>query len=158
MNYWILLNNDKLGPMPIEEVLKLPLTPDTLVWRKGLASWQRAADIPELSGRFSPIAPVQEIPVETVRAQPQPNTMGLQSGRPPKPRTYIGWSIASLLLCCWLPSIVALVYGIQVSSKYDSGDYAGAGKASERASLWLIISIVAGLVAAPFTILISMMM
>lgn len=158
MNYWILLNNDKLGPMPIEEVLKLPLTPDTLVWRKGLASWQRAADVPELSGRFSPIPTAQELPVETVRAQPKPSTPGLQSSRPPKPRTYLGWSIASLLLCCWLPSIVAVVYATQVSSKYDSGDYAGAEKASESASLWLIISIVTGLVSAPFTILMSMMM
>lgn len=76
---------------------------------------------------------------------------------PQRPPTYLGWCIASILLCCMIPGIVALIYSLQVSSKYVAGDYEGSKKASERAELWLIISIVAGLVSIPFTIVANLM-
>jgi hypothetical protein len=54
--------------------------------------------------------------------------------------TYLGWAIATLLLCFWPASVVALVYGGQVNSKLAMGDYNGALHSSGRAKLWCWIS------------------
>ncbi len=77
---------------------------------------------------------------------------------PPMPSTYLVWSVAVTVLCCLIPGIVAIIYSTKVSSKYNRGDYDGAAKCSEMAEWWVMISIVLGLVWAPFQVLVSMMM
>lgn len=62
------------------------------------------------------------------------------------PPTNLVWSILALLCCCMPAAIVALIYSSQVSNKYHSGDLEGAKKASDRAALWVIISVVTGVV------------
>jgi hypothetical protein len=62
-------------------------------------------------------------------------------------RNYLIPAIAATLLCCLPTGIVAIVYSSQSQSKLRSGDVAGAIQASNNARLWLIISVVAGLVA-----------
>lgn len=63
---------------------------------------------------------------------------------------YLVWSIistvAGLIFCCLigLPmGIVAIVFSTQVNKKLETGDYAGAVEASNKAKLWCIISSVA---------------
>lgn len=49
-------------------------------------------------------------------------------------------------LFCFLPTgIAAIVFANQVTSKLQAGDIGGAQKASRNARLWVIISVVAGL-------------
>lgn len=67
--------------------------------------------------------------------------------RPPMPPTYLWQSIVVLLLCCWPLGLPALLFAIQVSSKYNMGDYAGAQQASARAKMWTLIAFVGGLIA-----------
>lgn len=167
MKYWIARNKEKIGPLQRDELLAAGLTEDTLVWHEGLPTWTRAGSLEELAGLFSPndtsaydsTAKRQATPPLYPAAQSAPQqyfTPGRvqPSGQiPAKPTSYVGWSIAAIICCCMIPAIVALVFGMKVGSRYDNGDYAGAEKASEMAEIWLIISIVAGLVAFPFTIL-----
>ena len=49
MLYWVIINNQRLGPLPVEELKNLNIQRDTLVWHEGLRDWSRAASLPELS-------------------------------------------------------------------------------------------------------------
>ena len=71
------------------------------------------------------------------------------------PPTYLAWSIVAMLLCCLVPGIVALIYSTKVSSRFSMGDYAGAKAASENAAMWIIVTVVCGIIAVPFQILLA---
>ena len=64
----------------------------------------------------------------------------------PMPSTYLIWSILATVLCCFLPGIVAIVFSSQVSNKYFNGDIEGAKRASRMAEIWIIVSVVLGVV------------
>jgi hypothetical protein len=63
------------------------------------------------------------------------------------PRTYLGWSIASAVLCFLPTGLVAAWFGWQVSERAAAGNEAGAARASIVARRWLIVTIVLGLAA-----------
>lgn len=46
--YFISRNNKKEGPLSLEDVKKLKITEDILVWREGLTNWVNIKEIPEL--------------------------------------------------------------------------------------------------------------
>ena len=77
----------------------------------------------------------------------------------PMPPTYMVWSVLALVLCCFVPAIVAIIYSAQVSSKYYAKDYEGAKRCSDMAQIWIIVSIVLGVIGMafyiPFTLLSS---
>jgi len=63
----------------------------------------------------------------------------------PKPANYLVWAILSTLFCCLPLGIASIVFAAQVDGKYNSGDYAGAVEASEKAkkfAKWSAISTV----------------
>lgn len=66
--------------------------------------------------------------------------------QPPMPPTFMVWAILSTICCCLPAGVVAIIFSSQVSSRYFAHDYEGARRASERTELWIIISIVAGIV------------
>ncbi len=70
----------------------------------------------------------------------------------PCPPTYLGWAIATTLLCCQIFGIIAIVYSAKVTTKYNLGDLEGAKKCSDNAALWSILSIVTGIICIPFVI------
>lgn len=77
--------------------------------------------------------------------------------REPMPPTYMLWAILSTLCCCIVPGIVAIYFSAMVSSRYYERDYEGARRASHKAEIWIIVSIVLGVVSAalyvPFSFL-----
>lgn len=166
MDYWIAIDKKKIGPMSLSDVRDRRLSPNTLVWHNGLPTWQRASELPELEGSLAEGAPElpelerEEAPIYVMPVVPATPSAALHPDNkpkviPPQPPTYLGWSIAAILLCCMPFAIVALVYALKVSSNYRSGDFAAAQKASERAEIWLILSIVVGLVWLPFSIVLG---
>jgi len=58
--WYILIDNKKQGPFTIDEVVsKEPITREKytkgpLVWKEGMFSWLRAADVPEFNFRYNP--------------------------------------------------------------------------------------------------------
>lgn len=154
MNYWLIIQGEKIGPVSLEQLkTEYNIRPDTLVWHEGMPAWAQARTLPELAGLFpSPAAFSRRFDGDIVIGSSAPRRDAI----PPKPATYLGWSIAAIICCCFIPAIVSLVYATQVSSRYDNGDYAGAQKASDMAEIWLIVSIVAGLVWAPFGLLLML--
>ncbi|MDE6683398.1 MAG: CD225/dispanin family protein, partial [Muribaculaceae bacterium] len=88
-------------------------------------------------------APQQPTPQQPVPGDPYgPYQQELE----PMPPTYMVWSVLALVLCCFVPAIVAIIYSAQVSSKYYAKDYEGAKRCSDRAQIWIIVSIVLGVI------------
>jgi hypothetical protein len=58
--WYVLTDNQKLGPFSAEELLgenppiSEKFTKDFLVWKTGMISWLRAADVPEFGAHFNP--------------------------------------------------------------------------------------------------------
>lgn len=172
-SYWLIVDNRQTGPLTLEELRRMPLQRDTLVWRPGLTSWRQASSFPELADVISPApaAPAQEVGTSAPAAQPAPSygygepaqqplrTSLRPERRPaePMPTTYLAWSIVAMLLCCIPTGIVSLIYATKVEPRYESGDIEGARKASASAEMWLIVTIVLGIVWAPFSIVLSLL-
>ena len=64
---------------------------------------------------------------------------------PGQVRNYLVPSILATLFCCLPGGIAAIVFSAQANSKLKVGDVAGAADASRKARLWLIVSVVVGL-------------
>lgn len=47
--YFYEKNGNKVGPVPVDEMLQLKLCESTLVWKEGLSGWVAAKELPELS-------------------------------------------------------------------------------------------------------------
>lgn len=163
VQYWLATaQQEKIGPLTLDELSASPhFSPDVRIWRQGLTSWVKASELPELARYFATEQDIVE--VETVamaEIEPAPTyeayTDAVEESRPERPRTYLGWGIAAIILCCMVPAIVAVIYSTFVTSRYNDGDYEGARRASETAEMWLLVSIVAGIVELPFIIAINL--
>lgn len=126
MQYWALINNVKVGPLPPEQLLALGMGRETLVWREGLPEWTAAWRLPELDLLFMPARPVSAVATQ------------------PCPPTYLAWAIVVTLLCCQITGIVAIVYAASVDTNYSRGDFEGARRASRNALTWTLVSVGAG--------------
>lgn len=74
------------------------------------------------------------------------NQSSAPAERKPMPKSYLLWAILATIFCCMPAGIVAIVFSTQVSSRYFVGDEAGAEKASNRAQIWIIASIVLSII------------
>lgn len=63
--YYVVIDGRQEGPLTVEALSTLALTPATLVWRPGLSDWVKIAELPELASVVPPIA-------EAPSAMPQP--------------------------------------------------------------------------------------
>ncbi|MDE7413965.1 MAG: CD225/dispanin family protein [Muribaculaceae bacterium] len=63
------------------------------------------------------------------------------------PPTFMIWSVLALVFCCFPTAIVAIIFSAQVSSRFYARDYEGARRASRRAEMWIIASVVLGVIS-----------
>ena len=143
---WIQSDGRQQGPYTLAELATMSLSPTTPVWYQGLPEWTIAINAPLTASLFAGQAPAA--PQPQVRYAP-----GQQEAMPPCPPTYIVWAILVTICCCIIGGVISIIYSAQVTSRYNAGDYAGAVKASERAQIWLIESIVLGLICLPFALM-----
>ncbi len=73
------------------------------------------------------------------------------------PDNYLVWAIIATICCCIPAGIPAIIYASKVSAAYMRGDYNGALDASSKAQMWIIIAFVAGLIWAPFSMLLGLL-
>lgn len=62
-----------------------------------------------------------------------------------QPKNWLVEAILATIFCCQPIGIVAIVFAVQVNSKYSSGDYEGAVGASKEAAKWTKISFYIGI-------------
>lgn len=167
MKYWIIINNSQQGPLTTDELSAVDgFGTDTPVWHEGLTDWTKAGEIEELRILIEQKLP--DIPQPSADpviwpAAPAPSTADAYTHQTAsteteqqKPDTYLVWNIVATLACCIPTGIVGIVMSNKVNEAYARGDMQRARKMSERAAWWLLISIVLGLVALPFQILMQL--
>ncbi len=74
MDFFMIENGKQAGPMTIAQLAERHITPETLVWRKGMADWEPAWKVPEL--RYI---------LDELHAQNNPNQQGEGAAVPPVP-------------------------------------------------------------------------
>lgn len=74
---------------------------------------------------------------------------------PPKPDSYLVWSILVTLLCCIVFGIIAIIESTKVDSLWNQGRVDDAYRASNRAKLWCIWGVVAGFIISVFYVIIT---
>ena len=168
MKYWVIINDTRLGPMSLEQLMRTPgFGLESPVWREGLPDWVPARDLPE----FASLYPRPSQPAgygygpsrQGAYGSPYDRQPSYAPGMPqpapqePMPSTYLAWAILSAICCCLPTGIVAIVYASKVSPLYLRGDMEGSRQASEKAAMWTIISFVAGLIWTPFSVIWSLM-
>ena len=67
MQYWINQEGVQAGPVTREELEKMNITPNTYVWRSGLADWKKIGDVPELADLLTANASHAAVPPELSR-------------------------------------------------------------------------------------------
>lgn len=95
--------------------------------------------------------------IPQIPQQPYQQPVAPQQPLPPCPPTNLVWGILTTVLCCQVLGIVSIVYALQVKAKYDSGDLETAQRYSDRAAMWSIAAIVAGLIVTPFVMLVQLL-
>lgn len=118
MEFYILNNNVKEGPLSIEALATKKLTPDTLVWTVGYREWRLAKNVPELN----------DVLYSTPPAPPAPL---------PMPKTWLVESILVTLFCCLPLGIVGIVNAVKVDTLYYAGQYDEALYRSTQAKKWI---------------------
>jgi len=77
INYFYSENNEKIGPLSFDELKLRNIKRDTLIWTKGMKSWEKAGDIDDLSDLFEFNPP--SLPNENADEAPDlpQNTVGM---------------------------------------------------------------------------------
>ncbi len=75
------------------------------------------------------------------------NTVNPQS----PPPNYLVWAILTTIFCCQPFGIVSIVFAAMVNSRWVSGDYEGAMRASKNAKLWAWLAASFGIIAIVLT-------
>lgn len=134
--------------------------------------WAEALSVPSPAETLTPPIPedaaTPQNPCQTqaphIPAQPlkQPVTPGATNAQcqptEPMPPSYFVWAVVLTLACCLIPGIIAIIYSSQVSTKYYVGDIEGAKRSSRMTEIWLIITIVAGIVFSALYLPLSLLM
>ena len=159
MKIWIHTGGVQNGPYTKEQIAAMHLPPATPVWYEGLPQWIPACQAPELADIFGAGAQpaAEEVATHTVRAaEPAVATVVVEQAAealPPRPSTFLAWSIILTLCCCTPFSLAAIITGALTTQRYNRGDYEGAQRMSGVTEWLVIISITLGIVGLPVSML-----
>ncbi|GHV04089.1 hypothetical protein FACS189416_1710 [Bacteroidia bacterium] len=109
MSYYTLKLNGRDAQFTFEELKKMKISEDTLVWKDGYTHWVFARDVPEFDSFISRIY------------------------QPPIPKTWLVQSIFVTLFCCLPFGIVAIINAAKVESLYLNKQFEMADRASLQA-------------------------
>ena len=122
---------------------------------------QCGCEIPENS-RFCTNcgAMVNNAPANDSYSEPQYEQPAYATSKPtpttPKPNSYLALSILATIFCCLPFGIPAIVFSARVNNLWAAGDYVGAEEASRKAKIWMLVSVITGVVVTViYTILMT---
>ena len=105
--------------------------------------------------------PVPQQP-ELQPAMPQPPMPQPPMPQPPvvpeaEAPTNLVWAVIATVMCCQITGVIAIVYGVMTSSANSAGNYEKARRYSDIAQIWVMVSIVLGLIYMPIALLLMML-
>lgn len=71
--------------------------------------------------------------------------------------TNLVWAVIATVMCCQITGVIAIAYGAMTSSANSAGNYAKARRYSDIAQIWVMVSIVLGLIYMPIALLMMML-
>lgn len=158
MNYWIIESGATCGPYDTDQIIQMNLAPDTPIWRQGLSDWTTLSQLPEYdrlthtSGSYTQtVSGFQPEPAEETVAEETFCNNTSTSRRTDEAPTYFGWCIAAMLCCCTPIGIGAVIQSIRVRNANERQDYDLAWRRYRNLELWLIATIVLGILAFPIS-------
>ncbi|WP_065219218.1 MULTISPECIES: CD225/dispanin family protein [Butyricimonas] len=145
-NYFYLNEkNEQKGPVAPEELINNGVTPNTLVWKKGMPLWVPAKTVEELKSFFQ-----ENVPPPPPQFSPTPKT---------KPENWLVLAILSTLFCFFPFGIVSIVYATKVDRLWNAGLYEESKKASKKARLFLLLSaggwVIIGIIIALIALIVT---
>lgn len=153
MSTWYYMDGgQQKGPISEDELRSLAsagrIRQDDLVWSAGMAEWGPARNLEGITWPLTPPPPPPLQPAQPVAYRP-----AMSSGSPLQVPNYLPWAIAATILCCVPAGVAAIIYASKATSAQNVGDFDAAKKAAENAKLWLIVSVVGGLVACVIAVI-----
>lgn len=180
--YWVNIDGIQSGPISRDELANIDFNPEvTYVWHEELDDWQR---IDRLSEFADIVAAKQKAAAE--HSGQSENSESAESSehseesehsessvtpppvpQPPMPQppvapeaeapTNLVWAVIATVMCCQITGVIAIVYGAMTSSANSAGNYEKARRYSDIAQIWVMVSIVLGLIYMPIALLMMML-
>lgn len=72
--YYAMVNGERRGPFPLEGLVENGVRPQTYVWTRGMADWEKAGDVPDICRYFRNRLHDLMHPPRPASAAPQPET------------------------------------------------------------------------------------
>jgi hypothetical protein len=138
--YYVDAKGQQQGPIEANKLPGAGVTAETLVWKSGMPSWQKASAVAELAKIIPPAFAPPPLPAT---ATPTPATQPTNQA-PYKPDSLMVWSILTTLFCCLPLGVVAIVQSSRVDSLWATKEYEAAKKAANSAKTWNIASAITG--------------
>ena len=174
--YWVNIDGIQSGPISRDELANIDFNPEvTYVWHEELDDWQR---IDRLSEFADIVAAKQKAAAESAEnsehSEQSEESEHSESSvtpppvpQPPMPQppvapeaeapTNLVWAVIATVMCCQITGVIAIVYGAMTSSANSAGNYEKARRYSDIAQIWVMVSIVLGLIYMPIALLMMML-
>ena len=165
--YWVNIDGIQSGPISRDELANIDFNPEvTYVWHEELDDWQR---IDRLSEFADIVAAKQKAAAESAEhsEESESSVTPPPVPQPPMPQppvapeaeapTNLVWAVIATVMCCQITGVIAIVYGAMTSSANSAGNYEKARRYSDIAQIWVMVSIVLGLIYMPIALLMMML-
>ena len=177
--YWVNIDGIQSGPISRDELADMDFNPEvTYVWHQELDDWHRIDQLSEFADIVAgksvqqsvtpppipsepeepivpPVPPMPEIPpMLEPSAPPVPPVPAPSEAEAP---TNLVWAVIATVMCCQITGVIAIVYGVMTSSANSAGNYEKARRYSDIAQIWVMVSIVLGLIYMPIALLMMML-
>lgn len=119
MEYYIIEQGKKMGPLTLQQLEVRGINPTTYVWKNGFPNWLEAKNIPELAMLL------QNTPPDL----------------PTMPRTWLLEAILVTVFCCLPFGIAGIVNALKISEAFQVGNYSQAQSYSVNAKSWVILGL-----------------
>lgn len=101
-----------------------------------------------------PPVPQPPVPQPPVPQPPMPQPPVAPEAEAP---TNLVWAVIATVMCCQFTGVIAIVYGAMTSSANSAGNYEKARRYSDIAQIWVMVSIVLGLIYMSIAFLMMML-
>ena len=180
--YWVNIDGIQSGPISRDELANIDFNPEvTYVWHEELDDWQRIDRLSEFadivaakqkaaaehsgqsenseSAESSEHSEESEHSESSVTPPPVPQPQVPQPPVAPEAEapTNLVWAVIATVMCCQITGVIAIVYGAMTSSANSAGNYEKARRYSDIAQIWVMVSIVLGLIYMPIALLMMML-
>lgn len=151
IKYYVATPDGPVGPLSIRGLRARGLQPDELVWCKGMATWERAADIPGFLDEVAGLPPEFDQDRfdgngsdEVRQAMSNHTQYSYITEWSDRPSSYIVLAVIGLILFFPL-GIPAMIKACAVNPYWETGNVEKAQQLSKEARKWGLIAVIVGL-------------